>query len=103
MFWLYGSYCISVNGGRFIYPGKDLHINVMPDEHLDKKERHYDAWCDVFAPILPTYDNQIPERYSWKMRQPAYLDDGVMYTASYLFPAIIGSRRAKPVQWVTIS
>ena len=52
------------------------------------------------APLLPTSDNMIPERYRWKMRQPAYLDDAVTYSAFTTIAAIFGDRQ-KPVQWVS--
>ena len=101
MLWLYAKYCTSVGASKFLYPGKDMKVKVKHDQHFHKVENHYEAWRNAFAPLLPTYENKIPERYGWRHRQPAYLSDAVEMSAFTGLPEFISDSR-KLVQWVTI-
>ena len=76
-----------------------MKIQVKYDRHTHKVENHYDAWRHSFEPLLPTYDNKIPERYAWKLRQPAYLDEAITSSAITGLSAVFGNK-LKNVQWV---
>ena len=99
MLWLFGKYCTAVGASKFLWPGKDMIVKVKYDRHTHKVENHYESWRNAFAPLLPSYENKIPERYAWRLRQPGYLSDGVEMSAFTGLPAFL-SDSLRPVQWV---
>lgn len=102
MTWLFGKYCTAVGSSKFLWPGKDMKVQVKLDQYVHKIENHYDGWRHSYQPVLPTYDNKIAERYSWKLRQPAYLDEAITSSAFAGIPPVFG-HKLKPTQWVNES